>query len=277
MNTYKSRSVIGLLILAALLVSACQSAVASTPEPPTATQTAPPPTATATLMPTHTPTATAMPTNTPTATSTPNATATAEARATQTAAPAIAMIQDELKKYDLSTDEGYLGWANDSLTIKVNTYGEEKWQTNFPDFSVADFVFHTDMKWESSTGLAGCTLLLRAEPDLDRGKHYRINLMRLSGLPLWDIEYYRHGVFQKNVTGEILSTSAIDVDQGAVNRITVIALGNKLQVYANGDRLGAFTDKTLSEGIVAYMAWQESGQTTCTFSNSWLWVFKGGS
>jgi len=50
-----------------------------------------------------------------------------------------------------------------------------------------------------------------------------------------------------------------------------------LQVYANGDRLGAFTDKTLSEGIVAYMAWQESGQTTCTFTNSWLWVFQGGS
>lgn len=279
MDTYKSRSVIGLLILAALLVSACGGRTIvqadATLAPPTATQTALPPTATHTAIP---PTSTPVPpTATPEPTSTPDVTATAVAQATQTAAPLIAMIDAELKKYDLSTDEGYLGWANDSLTIKVDTYGEEKWQTNFPDFSVADFVFHTDMKWESSTGLAGCTLLLCAEPDLERGKHYRINLMRLSGLPLWDIEYYRYGVFQKNVTGEILSTSAIDVDQGAVNRITVIAQGNKLQVYANGDRLGAFTDKTLSEGIVAYMAWQESGQTTCTFTNSWLWVFKGGS
>src|SRR3990172_2829070 len=263
MDTYKSRSVIGLLILAALLVSACGGRAIvqadATLAPPTATQTPVPPTAT------------------PEPTSTPDVTATAVAQATQTAAPLIAMIDAELKKYDLSTDEGYLGWANDSLTIKVDTYGEEKWQTNFPDFSVADFFFHTHLKFESSTGLAGCTLLLCAEPDLERGKHYRINLMGLSGLPLWDIEYYRYGVFQKNVTGEILSTSAIDVDQGAVNRITVIAQGNKLQVYANGDRLGAFTDKTLSEGIVAYMAWQESGKTTCAFSNSWLWVFKGGS
>jgi hypothetical protein len=96
--------------------------------------------------------------------------------------------------------------------------------------------------------------------------------MRLGGRPLWDIEYYRRGDFQSSVTGRILDANDMDSSQGATNRITIIAQGNKIAVYMNGERMGVFTDSKLAEGRIAFMAWQESGETTCTYSNTWLWV-----
>ena len=92
---------------------------------------------------------------------------------------------------------------------------------------------------------------------------------------MWDIEYHNHGAFQKNIT-HLLDTSQLNSDQGSDNQITIIAQGDKLAVYANGDRLGIFTDHNVSRGVVAFMAWQESGETTCTFTHAWLWVLDKG-
>ena len=238
------------------------------------------PEATATSVPTETPapTNTPEPTNTsvPTATSTatPNRTATAQARVTATAQAVIAKIDAELKKYDLSTKEGHLGWMHDPVSLKLDTYGEYKHDVDYPDLSVSDFVLQTDITWETTTGLAGCGLLLRAQPDFERGAQYQFAIVRLALEPLWDIEYYKYGQFQENITGRLLSAPILDDKSGGTNHITVIAQGNKITAYANGDRLGSVIDGRLTKGTVAFLAWQESGETTCKFENSWLWVLK---
>lgn len=265
-----------LVTLAALLLSSCSvlpiaAAPTDTPEP---TETPPPPTATATPTNTPTPTMTATPTTTATPTATPDRTATAAARATQTAAPILAKIHAEMKRYELSTDEGRLGWFSETFDIKVDTYNEERIESPYPEVTASDFMLGADVTWNTSTGLAGCALVVRAEDDFERGKQYRIYLMRLQGLPLWDIEYFAHGQFQRSVTGKILDAGPIDSRQGATNKVLVVGRENKLTVYANGDRLGSFTDSKLSQGASAFMAWQESGETTCTFSDAWLWVLK---
>jgi len=283
MNRHElSRISVYLSLIVGLLLSACATAGAATPADPSpavgaaeeATFTAVPPTATATFTPvppTATPTA-IPPTVTPSPT--PNLTATEQARATQTAAPIIAMIESELQKYDLSTNEGHLGWLHDPLTIKTNSYLEIRAQTDYPDVVASDFVLQTDVTWNTSTGFAGCGFLLRGGPDLEEGKQYRVHMIRLQGLPLWDLEYYKNGKFQKNVTGDILSASALNSKQGSTNHVTIIVQGNKIAVYANGDRLGVFTDNNITEGGVAFVALQESGETTCTFTGAWLWILK---
>jgi len=274
MNSRKFYLALVNLIVAALLLGACGTPTAApTVVPPTATATAIPPTATHTAIPpTNTP---VPPTATPEPTATPDMTATAEGIATATATAAIAQINEELKEYGLTTDGGYLGWMQDSMTIKVDTYMEQKQQTNYPDMNIADFVLQADMTWETSTGLAGCGFVFRSESNLDRGKQYRVYIVRLQNLPLWGLAYFNHGEGTP-LTDEIFtSTSALDTSQGSTNRITIIALGNKLSVYANGDQLGPFNHDKASQGIVAYMAFQESGKTTCTFTDSWLWVLKG--
>ena len=278
---FKSRLLVYLPLFAGLLLSACGSALAAAPtsDPATATPvvnvvaeaTALPPTATFTpVPPTATPTA-VPPTATPSPT--PNRTATAQARATQTAAPVIAKIDAELQKYSLSTQEGHLGWVHDPVTMRLDTYMEAQWQVDYPDLVVSDFVVHSDITWDSTTGLAGCGLLLRSGEDFTKGKQYQFALMRLAGKPLWDIEYYRYGEFQYNLTG-LRDAPGVNFESGSTNRVTIVAQGNKMTVYVNGEKLGAATDNKIAEGAVAFLAWQESGETTCAFTNSWMWILK---
>ena len=264
-----------LSVVLGLLLSACTGVQAAEPSaaPPTSPPATLPPTATATFTPVPpTATPTAIP---PTATPSPkpNLTATAAARATETAAPILAMIDGELQKYDLSTQEGQVGWVHDPLTMKLDTYMEAHTDVDYPDLVVSDFVVHSDITWDSTTGLAGCGLLLRSGEDFSKGQQYQFALMRLAGKPLWDIEYYRYGQFQYNITG-LRDAPGVNFESGSTNKVTIVVQGNKMTVYANGDKLGAGTDNKLTDGIVSFLAWQESGETTCTFTNSWLWVLK---
>ena len=276
MNTYKlSLTLIALTFVLIGCTSAGPEAapIVAAAEVDTATPLAAP---TNTPRPTNTPTATSTPTPTntptPTDTPTPDLTATAQAQIAATAAAQTALIDVELQKYGLSTNEGHLGWMHDPLSIKVDTYMEMRSEVDYPDLSVADFVLQSDITWEGTGGFAGCGFVLRSEPDFEKGAQYQLALIRLAFRPLWDIEYYKYGNYQYNVTGTLLDAPVLNDQSGDTNRLTAIVQGNKITTYANGEKLGSFTDGKLSQGGVAFLAWQNSGETTCTFTNSWLWV-----
>lgn len=233
-----------------------------TSAPPTATLAAVPPTDAPTPVP---PTPTALPT------STPDAAATEAALAAATAAPMLAKIDKELSQYGLSTDEGHLGWLHDPFTVDLDSYMAEDVHTDYPDLVASDFVMQADITWNTTSGLAGCGFALRAGSDFDHGDSYRVYLIRLG--PLWDIEYYETGKFFSNLTG-IRDALPLDDGVNSTNKITAIVQGNKLGVYANGQELDTITDIRLTKGTPAFISWQESGKTSCTFENGWLWVLK---
>jgi len=54
----------------------------------------------------------------------------------------------------------------------------------------------------------------------------------------------------------------------------VVARGEHLVFYANGDRLSGIVNDKLSEGRIAYSVSQQSGETTCVFNNGWIWALK---
>lgn len=260
------------LPLVALLLSPCAVSRAAAPVSPTAPPaTDAPPLSTSThtpIPPTATPTA--IP-STATPSPTPDIAATAAAEATATAAPLIAMIDAELQEYGLSTEQGHLGWMHDPVTIELDSYGQDDIQTDYPDVTASDFVVQADITWTTTTGVAGCGLAVRADPDFDHGDSYRLYMARFG--PLWDIEYYEAGKFYSNLTG---LRDALPLDDGlsSTNRVTVVAQGNRLDAYANGQELDTVADIRLTQGTVAFIGWQESGNTTCTFENAWLWVLK---
>lgn len=263
------RRIIGLCLI---LGTACTPQQApeptATPAPPTATAS---PAPTATPEPTATPTPTETPVPTATPTSTPDARATEAAAKTATVEAAISQINEVLADYDLSTDSGRLGYLHPTLKLKVNTYGEDAIDTQFPDKMFKDFVLHTRVTWTSTTGLAGCFVVFRSDGDFDKGKHYRLFMMRLQGLPLWDMEYYSLGRFQRNITGDVRETGALFTEQGSENQLVLIAQGGKLAAYGNGERMGIASDSKLAEGTIAYGIFQESGETTCTYEDTWVW------
>lgn len=241
-------------------------AATDTPVPPTNT---PVPTDTPTPVPTDTPTP--VPTDTPTAT--PDLTATAAAAATQAVEEAMALIEPELEVYALMPQDGHVGWVGtEEVPFIVNTY--QGWGAEFieEDLKFQNFLFQTEVTWESTGGLAACGFIFRADDDIEKGEQYQFTMFRLSGLPAWFVVRFNYGMGESVLNQRLQTNAAINQGQGATNKIAVLARDNAFTFYANGKRLGTVFDSKYTEGNIAYLIRQESGETKCTFANSWVWV-----
>lgn len=249
---------------------------------PTAT---PLPSDTATPIPTNTPvpTDTPVPTETPTPTSTAtptptptkNKTATAVAQATQEAEMVIAEINQVLDRIEYPTQGGSLGWyQTEPVFLHMDEYNQALYLDFAEDLVAADFAIQTEVTWDASN-LVTCGLMIRSEPDFEYGAQYQFNYLRLSGLPAWEIGYYDNGEFKYTIT-DLRFADAIDLENGATNKFLIIAEENKFTIYANDSRLGTFYDDTkkLAKGRFAFISWQETGESTCTFENTWVWLLK---
>ncbi len=252
---------------AAALLAACGAAQ---PEPtatlaPTST---PRPTETATPTPTDTPT----PTETPTATPDLSATAVAEEEAAFRAKAE--EVGAELEAVGLSADQGSLAWVSNSpVELTLQTYSTHYWAPLAEGEFFSDFVLKADVTWESTSGLAICGFWLRAQGLHEDSEYYVFQTLRLSGLPAWDVELWEYNRWKATVSpgGKLITSPHIDQDQGSTNTYLFVAEGNLLTVYANGHRLGRVTLTSLHKGLLAYYIWSESGETTCTFDNAWIW------
>lgn len=271
-RTHWRSTVLTVFLAVSLLLAACS---ASTPQPtatPGPTDT-PATTQTQTPAPTDTPSPTATPK--PTATATPNATATAAAQATSDMASIYAKIEPDLKKLGFSTSEGRLGFLlNEPKALTVKSYGGEDyfWTTDQP---VADFVMQAEVQWNTSSGLSGCAILFRAQDDIKSGAHYWFPLMRLQNAPMYDIEYHKNGMWQETLTfGRSQFSRAIHDSQDSTNVIALVAKGENITPYINGDQLRSLPNSKLTEGLIGWGTFQESGTTTCTYQSGWIWILE---
>ncbi len=255
-----------------LMVIVVLALIGCTPQPvePTPTDSPVPP-PTDTPAPTDTPLPS--PTPTETFTPTPDAEATAAAIATEMVAAIVEEIDADLQEVGLSTDRGDLGWVGVMpIVLEVDTYGSLIYEPIDPGQEYSDFALRYDVTWDSSSGLAGCGAILRSETDIGNGEQYRFYTLRLSGLPAWDVELWNFDRFQSNLTGDIRTSQAINLEAGSVNKYLLVAEGSLLTLYANGTRLGSVTILGRSNGEIAFFAFQESGETTCAFDHAWLWT-----
>ena len=267
-----------LLMVLCLALGAC--AAPATPQEPAETQAPPtaaptePPAPTNTPEPTATPLPTATPTLAPTATATPDLAATQTAQAAQAAEQAKADFQKELDKIGQTLPPGSLGWLQtESQSIEMD--GGKQWIYDpfAKDLVANDFILTTDITWESTGGLAVCGFYFRSEPNFEEGEQYLFEMLRLSGLPGWDISLWEYGQLKKAIT-KMRTAGAIDQGQGATNHVIFIAEDGQFTLYINDERIGQFVDYTesRSDGYFAFDAWQEFGKTTCTFDNTRVWL-----
>jgi len=270
--------IIALIIFLSSCSTSSQAAqVDPTSEPPAATAAAKPtstPEPSPTLEPTSTPTHSPTDTPVPTSTATPDLAATAAAAAAQIAAENLAAIKSELEQVGYPTDTGELGWIQDQpYEIVVDEYDSSYFETFANELVANNFILKTDITWESSSGLAGCGLFFRSEPNFKQGAQYELAFLRLSGLPAWEIAYRKDNEFKKSVT-RILTAGAIEQEQGSTNSYMLIAEEGKFTLYINDLRIGSYYDysNSLLEGKFAFTGWQESGKTSCEFNNTWVWL-----
>ncbi len=241
---------------------------------PTATSS-PIPSSTPTSTSTLTPTSTTRPTSTsrpPTETPKPNPTATERAKLRSTLEAALEKIAPEIDKVGLNASDGHIEWLNpDPYTLKVSSYGESQ-VTRFGEKSLKDFVLHTEITWNSTSGIAGCGVIFHADDDFQNGGQYDFVLMRLQFQPRWDIEYWKFGRWQTTLTGSLLPSNVINDEPLSTNKVTLVVKGDEFSPYVNGEKLQVVNSDKQPEGYLAFHAWQESGDTSCQFSNSWLWA-----
>lgn len=276
-QTYLSKII--LLLIVALLSAGCAGSPQTSPTLPPSDTPAP----TNTPVPTDTsvPTDTPMPTDTPTATptetlvptETPDLAATRAVESTATSVAILVPIKAQLEEVGIPTDTGSLVWLQDEpFPFRVDTPGPKYVEGLEDGPSVANFVFSTEVTWEA-TGIVICGVIFRSEADLIEGDQYNFQFLRFSGLPAWDIEFFKDGYFKNNITGDIRFSDAINLDNGSTNRILLIVEGEKFTVYINGVRQGNFFDysKQRLDGEFGFTASEDSGTSTCTFANTWIW------
>ncbi len=207
-------------------------------------------------------------------------TATAEAvlAATQTADALVSQIGEVLADYDLTTEGGRVGWIQEE-PVEIHITGPSGWLYIGDGFEViadgqsfSNFVIHYKVEWTTVGALAGCGLIFRSGPDIKEDKQYQLFTWRFSGLPGWEVEYWEFGVFTSVLPPGLRFNSAINLEDGSTNEYVLVVNGTLVTIYANGTRLSNVTISKLSEGVLAYVAVEQSGEATCTFTDGWVWV-----
>ena len=227
--------------------------------------------------PTETPLPTATntpvpPTDTPEPSSTPDPVATKIAQETEAAAEKVAEIEVLLAGYDIELPKGGLGWSEENeITVSQKDYKYLKYDTIADEQPYKDFILHTDVTWTSTTGIAGCGIYVRSEYDFHDGKHYFFNTMRRSGAGSWAVEYWDQGDRVNFPSAGWKYTDLLNLDQGSTNEYVMVVMDNELTIYVNNSRLGHVTMSSLDEGALAFVVWQESGETDCIFDDTWLY------
>lgn len=229
----------------------------NTPVPPTNT---PMPTATATLMPTATPTRTA----------TPNLTATVEAAEAAYVEALLKKIEPDLTNYGYTLADGHLIWVNEEpMEITVEDYGTSLFN-NLGAPEAENFIIQTSITWNTTGGLAGCGLFFRMSEDED-GPSNQFMMYRLLNAPAWNISFYDKGLWQRFITNWVYPDNISD-ENGTTNVVALVADGRNIYPYINGKKQRLVEDITLTKGYFAISATQDSGVSTCSFADTWIWA-----
>ena len=252
-------------VLVPILLNACSGIpLLSTPTyTPSPTQT-PQPTATQTPSPT--------PTLTPT--STPDVTATAAANATLAADDIISELDKVLGDANIPYQEGHLAWKQED-PLRIEMAGpDHKILEIDENLTAGDFILKSSVTW-TATGLLLCGAIFRSEPDILEGKQYQFLFLRFSGLPAWAIEVHEFGQYRNSPTKTKFS-DALDLGNGATNQFILVVQDDHFTLYLNKTRQGTYYDysKQRAEGSFGFLAIQQSGQGSCEFEDSWVWVLK---
>ena len=253
------RSIVFIAVIA-MTLSACGGA---SPTPPEATK---PPKLSPTLKPTT------IPTSTPTPEPTPDKTATAEFEATQLAESQAEEVRTVLDQFGIDERPGKMGWYYpDDVEMLQEQWNRVAWSGIAGGQEFENYILHMNVKWDTTSGLAGCGFIFHAEENIREGDYYRFRVWRLSGLPLWSVQYYQNGSRKSDLSGSGNVAKAIDQENHSSNEYLFIVDGSTLTIYANGEKIGTVTILTLNKGQLALTVFQESGETTCTYSNLWIW------
>jgi hypothetical protein len=190
----------------------------------------------------------------------------------------LAAILQELALYGVDPAGGTFGGLHPPETIRLEGFQEFGITQGFGETPVRDFVTAVDVTWNTEFGASGCGFVLRSDSvEFEESSQYLAVALREEGGNVF---------FQTRLVGETPASELVEFDvetidpafqwvNNGTNRLAVVAQGETFSIYSNGTLVGTVTPLTaLSEGLVTFLAVNDSGRTTCMFENGWLWVIE---
>jgi hypothetical protein len=186
----------------------------------------------------------------------------------------LAPIREELASYGVDPDSGQLAWIHPPVTIRIEGYAQFDYANQYVETIARDFVLAADITWNTRFGSTGCGFVLRSDGDAEqnydqylviatRGAQGNVifSVMRDGDL-IWADSVYANGIDPR-----------FEWQNDTTNRLAVVARGDVFTVYSNGTRLGQWRPTyDYPQGLTAFVALNESGDTTCHYDNAWLWL-----
>ncbi len=151
---------------------------------------------------------------------------------------AAAPIQQELVRFDVDPDKGQLAFIHSPVTMEVEGYQSADYANDFPGVIAADFVFSSDITWNTEYGTSGCGYMFRSDGNQDKPSQYMALITR-GGTG--------HVIFVVLDEGDPAAGYDIyprtedptfDWHNDATNELTVVGRGNLFDIYTNGQKVG---------------------------------------
>jgi hypothetical protein len=241
----------------------------------------------------------------------------------------MAPVVAELPLYGVDPAAGYVAWMHNPLTLDLDGYMTSSYANDYPLITAADFVLVSDITWNAVSSLSGCGFMFRSNGDEDEPDLYSVLITRTANGYL---------AFTATADGELANFHYFyprDVDRSfswfneATNRLAVVARGDLIGLYTNGNLIaevnthdppqsivttmpeselppGASPEQVqdymnmaaqygdtvdninsqiaearanfatrqpfYTDGLLGFMAMNQSGSSTCTFENAWLFI-----
>ena len=124
------------------------------------------------------------------------------------------------------------------LSLEVDEFHGNKFDTEFPLTVAKDFVLTSDITWDTEYGGSGCAFAFRSDGNTGAPSQYVVATSRLADGHVF------FAVMSKGeiVVGKDFYANGIDPEfdatNGATNRLTVVGQGLDFTIYSNGTELG---------------------------------------
>ncbi|MBX3064020.1 MAG: hypothetical protein KF726_13660 [Anaerolineae bacterium] len=174
-------------------------------------------------------------------------------------------ILAELVQAGVIPSGGKPGFSLPTAYVSNNTGGSIIFVTLMDGLDYADMIYAADVVWDSDSENIACALEFRVQDGanfsiiyFDRKGGYGVRQIAGTELP---------------IAQEYALTEAIKKENQASNRVLVIALGNRLLLYINGQLVSNAFVRQVSGSILLAAYNYERASTYCGFNNVWLRSF----
>jgi len=153
-------------------------------------------------------------------------------------ASAFSPFKADLARYGVDPQKGRPGFIHPSVSLELDEFHSTDFANQFLSTVAEDFVFSSDITWNTQYGTSGCGFILRSDGGEQFPNQYLLIATRAAS---------GHIVFGVMADGELVGGQdfyaygldpAFDFHNDATNRLAVVGRGQTFEIYSNGTLIG---------------------------------------